>query len=821
MDKTLRTVITQAINSSSQKNLVVSSIDLSEDGTGTITYNSNNIWIDANAPGFVGSTIQITDEEMVRAYLLLRLATTYGYPATRETLEVERVYKPVGRPIGKGGRVDILVRKPSKNENNTAFLFIECKAPSKFDEDLRYIDGQLFRLSRQESTRPRFLIYYTVEYKASRLRERVIVVDTERFPDYESWDHAGQPLTDVIPSKYGQASKRKYANVSNETTEYRPLDHEVSPETFNRLRTEIHDVIWGGVEQARRVMINYRDHLGRPRLPYVIDPSCGSGTFLIEYMKLIRNTIGEATVAKVLPNRIRESHTVWFGGLTGNVWAREYLFGIENNYDLGLAAKVNMVLHGDGSMNTWIKSGLLPLKDYWVQGRNNILGVVQPSTNDNRDIYQAERNDQFDLILSNPPFSIKLSPDEKAKVSEAFQVMASAQSEAIFVERWYQLLRENGSFCCILPEAILDTSTYAFMRYFLLQAFKIEAVISLPYDAFRPFTSTKTCILFATKRSYSDVKKFRSVLRELGVIDKAIPSSSVLMDAIERVGWKDELIFMAEPAYVGYKRRKNLSDLPMPNLLYREDDNGDIGAIDLTEPSTVIEYFRAGPESTRPHNQLGFWSSLGKVAARKGLRFDPKYRWLWDFKDGIVMGNPETAQPLNSFLQLVELPKISKGELEEETFLLDLESVESRQALIREPLPEVDVIGSDKVKFVDCDLLISKLEPYLGKIVISPNPSYIGSTEWVGLKIINDMPNSVAAYFLMLPELCDAYRRLQSGKRHARFDPDEFLSLRVDMPLPAEWEKVASQLKKQRKKIIDMRQEEKSIRSMMDKLFQH
>src|SRR5690349_20300149 len=134
MDKTLRTVITQAINSSPQKNLVVSSINLSEEGTGTITYNSDNIWIDGNAPGFSGSTIQITDEEMVRAYLLLRLATTYGYPATRKTLEVEKVYKPVGRPTGKGGRVDILVRKPSKKENNIAFLFIECKAPSKFDE---------------------------------------------------------------------------------------------------------------------------------------------------------------------------------------------------------------------------------------------------------------------------------------------------------------------------------------------------------------------------------------------------------------------------------------------------------------------------------------------------------------------------------------------------------------------------------------------------------------------------------------------------------------------------------------------------------------
>jgi type I restriction-modification system DNA methylase subunit len=887
------------------------------------------------------------------------LATTFGYPAQPETLEVERVYKPVGRPQGKGGRVDVLVRKPPKTGSRDAFLFIECKAPSKYDDDLKYIDGQLFRLSRQEPERPRFLVYYTVDLRASALRERVIVIDTDRFPDYESWDQSGQPLADVIPSKYGQATKRRYANVVDETKEHGPLDREVTPETFNRLRTEIHDVIWGGggtnnnevfvlivrlilckifdeketlpqkeyrfqrlgdafapeepdrlvdrlnelyreaestylalttasigpafdtsrisaekvayvvgrleslsvtenrhpgdllgeffeqivsqdftqtkgqfftpvklvrfmlhlssaLDEAREVMQHGRDHLGRPRLPYVIDPSCGSGTFLIEYMKLIRRELGQLQVAATLPNRIRESHTVWFAGASNSVWAREYLFGVENNYDLGLSAKVNMVLHGDGSMNTWIKSGLLPFRDYWVQGRNNILGVAEPPVSGHP--YNAERNEQFDLLLSNPPFSIKLAPDEKLKVAKAFEVMADAQSEAIFIERWYQLLREGGSFCCVLPEAILDTSTYEFMRLFLLSMFRIRAIVSLPYDAFRPFTSTKTCIVYATKRASKDVVRFNTALKQHGAAPKGMPSSESLRSALDELGWSDETIFMAEPATIGYKRRKNLSDLYLHNDLYRESDTGEVSEPQPFEPRTVLDYYRAG-ENNPPDPKLGFWTSLRAVISRNGFRLDPKYRWLWDFQRGCVLGDTSTASELSSFLKIVKLPKIPKGDLAEEAKLIDLESVEARQAFVSDQVPVVDTIGSDRVQFQGCDLAISKLEPYLGKVIIDPSPDAIGSTEWVGLKIEGQIPASVVAYLLMLPAMCEAYRRLQSGKRHARFEPDEFLLLRTQVPDQSQWQELETSIRQHREQIIEMRRLEQKIRTDMDRLF--
>jgi len=959
MDIPLRQALVDAIKKSQPTTPVVSSISLQPDGSGSITYNVETIWIDPTAPGFSSGTTALTDEELVRAYLLTRLTTVYGYPANKETVEVERVYKPVGRPQGKGGRIDVLVRKPKQSKNADPFLFIECKAPSKYDADLKYIDGQLFRLSRQELTLPRYLVYYTVELKGNALQERVILIDTKSFPDFSTWDKAGQPITDIIPAKYGVAAKKRYANVMTETESYRPLDTEVTPETLNRLRTELHDVIWGGggtnnnevfviivrlilckiydeketrpneaykfqrggdalspenplalvermnalyrvaeasylalptssagpaldpgriapekiayvvgrleglsvtenkhpgdllgeffeqivsqdftqsrgqfftpvkivrfmlhlvgaVDHARNIMLHDRDHLGRPRLPYVIDPSCGSGSFLIEYMKLIRSALSKPEITYGLPPRVRESHTVWFSGTAGNIWAREYLYGIENNYDLGLSAKVNMVLHGDGSMNTWIKSGLLPFAEYWIEGRTNILGS---SLSNERHPYRAARNEQFDLIFSNPPFSLTLSPDEKTKIAEAFEVVSSAQSEAIFIERWYQLLRERGVFCCILPEAILDSSSFLFMRLFLIQYFKLEAIISLPYDAFRPFTSTKTCVVYGRKRTSEEVKNFRARLKENGLSsDNATPEPEILLNALDAIGWADEPIFMAEPPSIGYKRRKNLPDLLLPNLLYQENSNGGLERIDQNHPRTVLDYYFAGIQE-QPSATLGFRSSLRNISLRKGFRLDPKYRWLWDFQNGIAFGDANRAMELSTFLSIVDLPKIPKGDLSEETTLIDLEHVESRQALLHNDLSQVDIIGSDRVKFVDSDLLISKLEPYLGKIVIKPNPENIGSTEWIGLRITRSIPHNVVAYLLMLPEMCEAYRRLQSGKRHARFDPKEFLSLKVQLPDETSFDSLDQSISERRNEIIRGREREIEIRKIIDTFF--
>jgi len=80
-------------------------------------------------------------------------------------------------------------------------------------------------------------------------------------------------------------------------------------------------------------------------------------------------------------------------------------------------------------------------------------------------------------------------------------------------------------------------------------------------------------------------------------------------------------------------------------------------------------------------------------------------------------------------------------------------------------------------------------------------------------------PLLVVTYLLMLPELCEAYRRLQSGKRHARLDPDEMLDLLVELPPKATLTTLAKELETRRGEILHYRREALAVRAAIDDLF--
>ena len=250
-------------------------------------------------------------------------------------------------------------------------------------------------------------------------------------------------------------------------------------------------------------------------IPYMIDPSAGSGTFLIEYMKFItqnmkyrnRNADGynsELGTARAVKDKVLSD---WFyPDHRENKWAQTYIYGSEINFNLGTATKVNMILHGDGSTNIFVKDGLLPFAKYEKETAPNAM-----KGSDKDKLYQnREVNGQFDLILTNPPFSVELDNDTKKTVKKDFMFGEKKNSENLFVERWYQLLRENGRLAAVLPESVFDTTENKYIRLFLYKYFKIKAVVSLPQLAFEPYTSTNTSILFAQKKTATEIEEWNT-----------------------------------------------------------------------------------------------------------------------------------------------------------------------------------------------------------------------------------------------------------------------------------------------------------------------
>ena len=239
-------------------------------------------------------------------------------------------------------------------------------------------------------------------------------------------------------------------------------------------------------------------------IPYLIDPSAWSGTFLIEYMKFITKNI------KDNPKITQNQKTLlkmkdWFPDYKENHWAKDYIYWIELNPDLWKATKVNMILHGDGSTNIFVKDWLLPFRYYQKAISPNALN----QSNFDINTFPTETNEQFDCIITNPPFSVTLDKATAELVKNEFIFWDKKSSENLFIERYYQLLRENGRAWIVLPESVFDTSENKYIRLFIYKYFKVKAVVSLPQVTFEPYTQTKTSILFIQKKTKDEIIKWK------------------------------------------------------------------------------------------------------------------------------------------------------------------------------------------------------------------------------------------------------------------------------------------------------------------------
>ena len=185
-----------------------------------------------------------------------------------------------------------------------------------------------------------------------------------------------------------------------------------------------------------------------------------------------------------------------FQRLRKNAWADEYIYGIEINPDLAMASKVNMVGHGDGSAHIEPQDGLVDFTNY-----HDKLKIKAQNR-----VYPFPVNEQFDVAVSNPPFSITVDRDTAKQFPELYlrgekiaktlknNKELEVDTENLFIERWHQLLKDGGRMGVVLPESVFDTTSNRDIRLLLYKYFWIRAVVSLPHLAFAPYTQTKTSL---------------------------------------------------------------------------------------------------------------------------------------------------------------------------------------------------------------------------------------------------------------------------------------------------------------------------------------
>jgi len=241
------------------------------------------------------------------------------------------------------------------------------------------------------------------------------------------------------------------------------------------------------------------------RLPYVIDPSAGSGTFLLAAMRAVTSEL-EVNRASATNDDVREQYQIWSPDTSPNAWARQFLYGIEKREDLSISAKVNMVLHQDGSTHIYKADALSSLTKLDALNLERMTPApAKPKTG-----YTKSVNQKFHVIITNPPFSISLDGNTQDDLKNNFELASINRSENVFIERWYQLLRPGGRLAAVLPESTFSTAENAYVRRFILAHFHIRAVVSLPALAFEPWTNTRTSLLFAQKKTVREEEQWNN-----------------------------------------------------------------------------------------------------------------------------------------------------------------------------------------------------------------------------------------------------------------------------------------------------------------------
>jgi type I restriction enzyme M protein len=336
----------------------------------------------------------------------------------------------------------------------------------------------------------------------------------------------------------------------------------------------------------------------------IIDACAGTGGFLIEAMAYLIAGLREDTRFTPLEKEKINQRV-----------CNEQLYGIEANERVARVARVNMYLHGDGGSHIFHGDGL------------DKSPVVHSgfSTEKKREINDQKtkvRPDSFDLVLSNPPFSMnysKTNPDE-SRILEQREFMSNfnkLQSKALFIERYHELLSPGGSMLIILDDTLLNGANFKSVREWLLNKFVLLGVHSLPFNAFfKAKANIKTSVLHLRKKLSEDDTQghvFMSISNNVG-------HNNSLNDTYDRNNLNN--IFNA---YVDWKRKGEL-DTSIENNHDLNENLECAEQIWIQDPNTLsserLDAFFYSPELSQLRTALFNREKSGEIELIKGRDVD-------------------------------------------------------------------------------------------------------------------------------------------------------------------------------------------------------
>ncbi|EMQ4848829.1 N-6 DNA methylase [Campylobacter upsaliensis] len=271
----------------------------------------------------------------------------------------------------------------------------------------------------------------------------------------------------------------------------------------------------------------------------VLDPSCGSGGFLLQTLQYMQEK------SKKLDGEYNQKR-FWHS------FAEKNLYGIEISGGISQTAKMNMIIHDDGHTNVITADGLDSFENF-IKKNNKF------------------QKNTFNFIFTNPPFGSSIPASKpyfedfsfaKSEVHFIDKIidkkspkdLSTQKSEVLFLERYFEFLKEGGIVACVLPDGILTNSSLQNVRDYLLERFYLLASFSLPQHTFSNYgAGVKSSILVLKKK---DKKAMKAFLDKKEAIQNAITQKH----KDEILSLRDELKALITPLQKELKALEKMQD---------------------------------------------------------------------------------------------------------------------------------------------------------------------------------------------------------------------------------------------------------------------
>ena len=222
-------------------------------------------------------------------------------------------------------------------------------------------------------------------------------------------------------------------------------------EIYESILRELQSAGSSGEFYTPRAVTDFMAKMIQPRIGEVCaDFACGTGGFLTSWLKELGPQVKTTEDQEAFSNSI---------------------FGIEKKQFPYMLCITNMLLHDIDVPKIYHDNSLI------------------------HDVLDYTADDQFDVILMNPPYG----GSEKTEVKNHFPAdLASSETADLFMSVIMYRMKETGRAAVILPDGFLfgtDNAKVAIKKK-LLSEFNLHTVIRMPHSVFAPYTSITTNILF-------------------------------------------------------------------------------------------------------------------------------------------------------------------------------------------------------------------------------------------------------------------------------------------------------------------------------------